>query len=77
MNETLKNKIKKNIKNSLSPKHVPNKIFSVLEIPKTRSGKIVELLVKKIINGQKISNLETLINPHCIKEYKKIYKLIN
>ena len=66
-----------NIKNSLSPKHVPNKIFSVLEIPKTRSGKIVELLIKKLINGEKISNTEILTNPECLKEYQRIYKSLN
>ena len=73
----LKNKIKNNIKTSLSPKHIPNRIFSVLEIPKTKNGKIVELLIKRIINGDKISNLETLTNPHCLKEYQEIYNLIN
>ena len=77
LNESLKNKIKDNIKNFLSPKHVPKRIFSVLEIPKTRSGKIVELLVKKIINGENISNIEILINPHCLKEYQNIYNSIN
>ncbi len=75
--ENLINKIKMNIKNSLSPKHVPNKIFSVLEIPKTRSGKIVELLIKKLINGEKISNKEILTNPDCLKEYQRIYKSLN
>ena len=69
----LKDKIKLNIKNSLSPKHVPKKIFSVVEIPKTKSGKIVELLVKKIINGQNIENKEVLTNPDCLEEYLEIY----
>ncbi len=73
LKENLKNKIKINIKKYLSPKHVPSKIFSVLEIPKTRSGKIVELLIKKIINGKKLSNIETLTNPHCLMEYQEIY----
>ena len=73
----LVNKIKNKIKYSLSPKHVPNKIFSVLEIPKTKSGKIVELLIKRIINGEKISNIETLINPDCLKQYQEIYKSLN
>ena len=56
---------------------MPKKIFSVYEIPKTRSGKIVELIIKKIINGEDISNTEMLINPHCLKEYQDIYNLIN
>ena len=75
--KNLKNKIKINIKNFLSPKHVPNKIFPVTEIPKTRSGKIVELLIKKIINGENITNIEILTNPHCLKEYQDIYNSIS
>ena len=74
LSNTLKDKIKLNIKNLLSPKHVPKKIFSVLEIPKTKSGKVVELLVKKIINGQKIENKEVLTNPDCLEEYLDIYR---
>ena len=69
----LEKKLINKIKKDLSPKHVPSKIYSVMEIPKTRSGKIVELLVKNLINGYKIDNLETLINPDCIKEYQDIY----
>ena len=48
-----------------------------MEIPKTRSGKIVELLVKKIINGENIENTEMITNPHCLKEYQDIYNLIS
>ena len=70
-------KVKLNIRKFLSPKHVPKRIFSVMEIPKTRSGKIVELLIKKIINGEKILNTETLTNPHCLKDYQDIYDSIN
>ncbi len=77
LDDEIKNKIKLNLKNSLSPKHVPKKIFSVFEIPKTKSGKIVELIIKKIINGEKILNTAMLTNPHCLKEYEDIYNLIN
>ena len=77
LTDKIKDKIKFNLKNSLSPKYVPKKIFSVYEIPKTRSGKIVELMVKKIINGENITNTEMLINPHCLREYEDICNLIN
>ncbi len=77
LRDEVKNKIISNIKELLSPKHIPKKIFSVLEIPKTKSGKIVELLVKKIINGEKIENKQVLINPHCLKEYQNIYIKLN
>ncbi len=77
LDNELQEKVKLNIRKSLSPKHVPKRIFSVMEIPKTRSGKIVELLIKKIINGEKILNTETLTNPHCLKDYQDIYNSIN
>ena len=77
LEDNTKKKIISNIKNSLSPKHVPKKIYSVSEIPKTRSGKIVELLIKKIINSGKIENEEILTNPHCLKEYQNIYNKLN
>ncbi len=76
-NNDIKSKIISVLKNDLSPKHVPSKIYEVKEIPKTRSGKIVEILVKKIINGDKFSNLDVLINPDCLKEYLEIYTKLN
>jgi acetoacetyl-CoA synthetase len=70
-------KIKDKIKNLLSPKHVPAKIFNIKDIPKTKSGKIVELTIKKIINNIDINNLNSLINPECLEEYKTIAKNLN
>ena len=66
--------IKKEIKFKLSPKHVPSKIFAIKDIPKTKSNKIVELTIKKIINGETVRNLNVLSNPDCLKEYQDIYK---
>ena len=74
LDNDLKNKLISKIKEELSPKHVPSKIFSVSEIPKTRSGKIVEILVKNLINGEQINNLEILSNPDCLIEFENIYK---
>ena len=74
LNNDLKNKLISKIKKELSPKHVPSKIFSVSEIPKTRSGKIVEILIKNLINGEQINNLEILSNPDCLIEFENIYK---
>ena len=76
MDPSLFNEIKKQIKVNLSPKFLPSKIISVKDIPKTKSGKIVELIVKKIINGQKIENLSSLSNPECLKEYESLKKNI-
>ena len=74
LDDYLKNKLISKIKKELSPKHVPSKIYQVLEIPKTKSGKVVELLIKNLINGKKVSNLEILTNPDCLREYQEIYK---
>ena len=74
LDDELIKKIKLEIRNNLSPKHVPSKIFAVSDIPKTKSGKIVELSIKNIINGIKIKNISALQNPDCLKEYQDIYK---
>ena len=73
-NESLEIEIKNKIKTLLSPKHIPAKIFCIKDIPKTKSGKIVELTVKNIINNEEIINLNSLINPKSLSEYKKIAK---
>ena len=69
INEKLIDYIKKQIKNKLSPKHVPSKIIQVKDIPKTKTGKIVELAVKNIINGKKVENIKSLSNPESLKDF--------
>ena len=66
--------IKEKIKKNCSPKHVPYKIIQVPDIPRTKSGKIVELSVKKAIHGVKIENLQALANPSSLNFFKKLYK---
>tara|TARA_Y100001970_G_scaffold274194_1_gene373584 strand:+ start:1115 stop:3052 length:1938 start_codon:yes stop_codon:yes gene_type:complete len=74
LNEDLNKCIKFEIRSNLSPKHVPSKIFEVKDIPKTKSGKIVELSIKNIINGHSVKNKNALSNPDCLKEYENIYQ---
>ena len=74
-NEDLKNKMKKRIRIEASPRHVPSKIIQVNDIPRTKNGKIVELAVKNIIEGNKIKNKEALANPDVLEEYKNIKEL--
>jgi len=76
-NDDFKNIIRNEIKNLLSPKHVPSKMILVSDIPKTKSGKIVEMTVKKIINYEKIDNLNSLSNAECLEEYYEIAKKLN
>ena len=71
----IKDKIKKAIRTNASPRHVPSKIISILEIPKTKNGKLVELAVKQSIEGDTIKNLEALANPDSLKQFKNIKEL--
>ena len=75
LTEETANKIKKEIKTKASPRHVPSKIITVSEIPKTKNGKLVELAVKQIIVGEKIKNLEAIANPDSLKQFKNIKEL--
>ena len=75
LTEEVKDKIKKAIKTQASPRHVPSKIISISEIPKTKNGKLVELAVKQSIEGVKIKNLEALANPDSLRQFKNIKEL--
>ena len=75
LNEKLILKLKKYIKAYASPRHVPSKIIKVTDIPRTKNGKIVELAVKNIIEGNKIKNIQALANPKILQEYKNIEEL--
>ena len=59
--------IKSRIRKNCSPKHVPTIIIKVPEIPRTKSGKIVELAVRKVIHGETINNKEAIANPEASK----------
>jgi|TARA_B110001452_G_scaffold12314_1_gene10142 acetoacetyl-CoA synthetase len=75
INEELLKNIKIQIKKNASPRHVPNKIIVVNDIPRTKNGKIVELAVKNIIEGKKINNKEALANPKVLEQYKNLKEL--
>ena len=75
LNDDIKEKIKKAIKINASPRHVPSKIISILEVPKTKNGKLVELAVKQSVEGEVIKNLEALANPGSLEQFKNIKEL--
>ena len=75
LTEDLMTKMKFQIRKNASPRHVPNKIIQVNDIPRTKSGKIVELAVKNIIEGNKIKNKEALANPQVLNEFINIKDL--
>ena len=75
LNDEIKNKIKNAIRTNASPRHVPSKIISISEIPKTKNGKLVEMAVKQSVEGEEIKNLEALANPKSLNQFKNIKEL--
>ncbi len=67
--------IKSKIRKNCSPKHVPSIIIKVPEIPRTKSGKIVELAVRKVIHGENINNKEAIANPEALKYFENLSQL--
>ena len=75
LTEELMDQIKTKIRTGASPRHVPAKIISVKDIPRTKSGKIAELAVRDLIHNIQINNITALANPECLEEYKNIKEL--
>jgi len=73
--KNLFNKIKAKIKKNASPRHIPSKIIVVKDIPRTKSGKIVELAVKQTIEGNSIKNIDALANPEALEQFKNLKEL--
>jgi acetoacetyl-CoA synthetase len=75
LTDDLLKKIKTQIRKNASPRHVPNKVILVRDIPRTKSGKIVELAVKNIIEGNNIKNKEALANPKALEQFNNLKEL--
>ena len=71
----LEERLRQSIRNGASPRHVPAVILSVPDLPRTRSGKLVELAVKKVIEGLPVSNIESLLNPEVLENFKNLPEL--
>lgn len=70
LNEELVARIKQTIRDNASPRHVPAKILQVPDIPRTKSGKIVELAVRAVVHGQEVKNIEALANPDALANFR-------
>ncbi len=67
LTDDLRHEIKSALRNQCSPRHVPAVIQAVADIPRTRSGKIVELAVTEVVHGRPVKNLEALANPEALE----------
>ena len=70
LEEPLVAAIKRRIRDNTTPRHVPAKILQVRDIPRTKSGKIVELAVRDVVHGRAVKNLEALANPEALEHFK-------
>lgn len=75
LDDTLTDRIKKQVRTGASPRHVPAVIVQVPEIPRTTSGKIVELAVRDVIHGRAVKNVNALANPEALDHFRDVEDL--
>lgn len=75
LDDELKKRIKSAIRNNASPRHVPDKIIEVPDIPYTLNMKKVEIAVKKVIHNEEVKNKDALRNPESLEFFKNIPEL--
>jgi acetoacetyl-CoA synthetase len=75
LDEGLQDRIRKAVRDKTTPRHVPARIIQVADIPRTISGKIVELAVRNIIHGRPVKNVDALANPEALEFYRDLPEL--
>ena len=75
LNDDLQDRIRKSIRQNTTPRHVPARIVQVADIPRTISGKIVELAVRNVIHGRPVTNVDALANPGALGLYQDLPEL--
>ncbi|OIQ99204.1 acetyl-coenzyme A synthetase [mine drainage metagenome] len=70
LDDQLAARIKQVIRDNTTPRHVPARILQVADIPRTKSGKIVELAVRKVVHGEPVNNVEALANPEALEYFR-------
>ena len=75
LDDDLKTQIRKLIRDNTTPRHVPAKIIGVPEIPRTISGKIVELAVRSVVHGEAVKNTDALANPAALDHFRDLPEL--
>jgi acetoacetyl-CoA synthetase len=70
LDEALIARIRATIRDNTTPRHVPAKVVQVGDIPRTKSGKIVELAVRNVVHGEPVKNIEALANPEALEGFR-------
>ena len=68
--DALEQQIRQVIRANTTPRHVPAKILAVGDIPRTISGKIVELAVRNVVHGEPVKNTDALANPQALEQFR-------
>ena len=76
LDEALSKKITQQIRDNTTPRHVPDKVLQVTDIPRTRSGKIVELAVRNVVHNTPVKNVEALANPEALELFRNRSELL-
>ena len=77
LTDDLRDKIRKRIRSNTTPRHVPEIILDVPDIPRTKSGKIVELAVQRVLHGEAIKNVDALANPEALVYFRDRPELVS
>jgi acetoacetyl-CoA synthetase len=70
LDRALTDRIRGHIRANTTPRHVPARVVQVTEIPRTKSGKIVELAVRDVVHGRPVKNREALANPDALEQFR-------
>ncbi len=70
LDEELEQRIRQVIRANTTPRHVPAKIIAVTDIPRTISGKVVELAVREVVHGRPVKNTDALANPEALEQFR-------
>ncbi|MBS0438611.1 MAG: acetoacetate--CoA ligase [Proteobacteria bacterium] len=75
LDDALRDRIRKQIRDNTTPRHVPAKILQVTDIPRTISGKITEIAVREAIHGRPVKNTDALANPQALEQFRHVLAL--
>ena len=72
LDESLVKKIRQTVREKCTPRHMPARVIQVAEIPRTKSGKIVELAVREVVHNRPVKNIHSLANPEALELYRDL-----
>ena len=75
LDDALRDRIRRQVRENASPHHVPKVIVQVTDIPRTISGKITEMAVRDVVHGRPVKNTDALANPQALELFKNLPEL--